>query len=189
MTFSLRTQWFIGLILAGFVVLTRSHHFASLHHLPDASWAVFLLAGFYLPRWLSFASLFALCVLLDFIALTFGTGDNSACFTVAYGLLLPAYASLWWAGRWYGAHYQPNGSTLAALAMAMVAGTLACDVFSSGGYYLFSGEFQPNWTEYGQRFRLYYPAYLISTLGYVVVAGVLHTALSMTVKFRSATSH
>jgi hypothetical protein len=34
-----------GLLLAALMLATRSHHFASPLHLPDASWAVFFLAG------------------------------------------------------------------------------------------------------------------------------------------------
>ncbi len=41
----------VGLALAALMILTRSHHFASAVHLPDASWAVFLLAGALLPGW------------------------------------------------------------------------------------------------------------------------------------------
>src|SRR5690554_3136356 len=44
--------WPIVLGLAVLMAATRSHHFASVTHLPDASWAVFFLAGFYLrPLW------------------------------------------------------------------------------------------------------------------------------------------
>ena len=38
--------WPIALGLAALMAATRSHHFASVTHLPDASWAVFFLAGF-----------------------------------------------------------------------------------------------------------------------------------------------
>ncbi len=39
----------IGLLLAALMTATRSHHFASTLHLPDASWAGFFLAGAPLP--------------------------------------------------------------------------------------------------------------------------------------------
>jgi hypothetical protein len=41
----------VGLLLAALIAATRSHHFASALHLPDASWAVFFLAGALLPGW------------------------------------------------------------------------------------------------------------------------------------------
>lgn len=41
----------IGLTLAALMALTRYGHFGSAVSLPDASLAVFFLAGFYLPAW------------------------------------------------------------------------------------------------------------------------------------------
>lgn len=47
-----RQQLAIGIALALLMALTRSHHWAMLHALPDASWAIFFLAGVYLrPLW------------------------------------------------------------------------------------------------------------------------------------------
>ncbi len=40
-----RSALAIGLSLALLMAATRSHHFATALHLPDASWAVFFLAG------------------------------------------------------------------------------------------------------------------------------------------------
>ena len=37
-------------VLIGLMAVTRSHHFDSLTHLPDASLAVFLIAGVLLPQ-------------------------------------------------------------------------------------------------------------------------------------------
>ncbi|MBS1214128.1 MAG: uncharacterized protein H6R26_2745, partial [Proteobacteria bacterium] len=41
-----KQEQFIGLALFALMAATRSHHFASVTHLPDASWAVLFLAGF-----------------------------------------------------------------------------------------------------------------------------------------------
>jgi len=44
---------FIGLILVAAMAATRFHHLGDALHLPDASWALFFLAGVYLsPAWL-----------------------------------------------------------------------------------------------------------------------------------------
>ncbi|MGH8472507.1 MAG: hypothetical protein ACREVJ_08675, partial [Gammaproteobacteria bacterium] len=59
-TIAPRSALAIGLTLALLMAATRSHHFAATLHLPDASWAVFFLAGFYLrPLWV-FPALLAL---------------------------------------------------------------------------------------------------------------------------------
>ncbi len=42
---SKQTQIVIGLVLVLLMAVTRGHHFATLNHLPGASWAVFFLAG------------------------------------------------------------------------------------------------------------------------------------------------
>ena len=42
-----RQQISIGLALVVMMLLTRSHHWASIHSLPDASWAIFFLLGVY----------------------------------------------------------------------------------------------------------------------------------------------
>ncbi|MGB2130126.1 MAG: hypothetical protein ACPHXW_01795, partial [Marinobacterium sp.] len=59
-----RDQLWVGLGLIVLLALTRGQHFASVDHLPSASWAVFFLAGVFLrPLW-SFPLLFLEAVLL-----------------------------------------------------------------------------------------------------------------------------
>lgn len=48
---STRHQLLIGLLLVLLLAATRGHDFASLTHLPGASWSVFFLAGVYLRSW------------------------------------------------------------------------------------------------------------------------------------------
>ncbi len=177
-TLTSRQQISIGFALAFLIATTRSHHFTALHHLPDASWAVFFLAGLYLrPAWV-LAALLGEAALTDIIATTWG-GVSDFCMTAAYGMLLPAYGSLWLAGRWYAGHYRPQFSTLLPLSMAIFLGTLACQIFSSGGFYLFSGYFEPNMAEFGNRFTNYYPAYLGSTLFYLGPVALLQLLITM----------
>lgn len=59
LTLPLRHQYLIGTILITLMIATREYHFASLHSLPGASWAVFFWPGFtsaqaghYLASWL-----------------------------------------------------------------------------------------------------------------------------------------
>ncbi|MFL6623673.1 MAG: hypothetical protein ACJ8NR_13860, partial [Sulfurifustis sp.] len=98
---SVRSQAAVGVALIGLIVLTRGYHVTTLAHvLPEASWAAFFLAGVYLRAVWAPALLFAVAALLDYTAVTWG-GVSDFCISPAYAALLPAYAALWLAGRWY----------------------------------------------------------------------------------------
>jgi len=178
MNLSNRAQTAIACVLVLLMALTRGHHFADLHHLPGASWAVFFLAGVYLrPVW-TLPLFLGQAFLMDFAALTWG-GSSAGCFTAAYTMLVPAYASLWLAGRWYARHHRFAVTTLLTLGAALLAGTLACELFSSGGYYLFSGRFEPTLGEFAGRVAQYYPAYLGSAAFYVGLGAMVHGAIGI----------
>jgi hypothetical protein len=84
---------------------TRSDHFAGELHLPDASAAVFFLAGVYLrPMWM-LSALLVEAAFIDYLAIAVG-GVSSFCISPAYGFLLPAYGALWLAGRWYAVRHR-----------------------------------------------------------------------------------
>ncbi len=171
---SLRSQVVIVLMLALLVAATRGHHFASISHLPSATWAVCFLAGVYLrSRWF-FVALLLEVVLLDLSASGWGSRD-SYCLSSAYALLLPAYGSLWLAGRWYAGQHREQLSTLLPLAVSLLLGALVCELLSSGGFYLFSGRFaEPQLGEFAARVVLYFPPTLTTLLGYVAMAAALH---------------
>ncbi|HYR05226.1 MAG TPA: hypothetical protein VEP71_00935, partial [Gallionella sp.] len=57
-----------GLSLMALMAATRMHHYASALHLPDASLAVFLLAGFFIASPLLFAGLLLEAGALDYVA-------------------------------------------------------------------------------------------------------------------------
>jgi hypothetical protein len=95
----------IALGLAALMAATRSHHFGSALHLPDASLAVFLLAGFLIASPVLFGVLLVEAGLIDYLAITqFGVSDY--CVTQAYWFLIPTYAVLWYAGRFYARVHQ-----------------------------------------------------------------------------------
>ncbi|MGR9107143.1 MAG: hypothetical protein ACU843_09465 [Gammaproteobacteria bacterium] len=175
---STSNQLTIGSILVLLIVATRGHHFASLTNLPGASWAAFFLAGIYLRPVAAFAGLLALTWILDFAAVRFG-GVSSYCISPAYVFLLPAYGSLWLAGRWYAARHCFAWRSLGLLACAMLVGGLACELLSSGGFYLFSGRFaESSLAEFGGRLLQYFPPYLESLSFYVGVAALAHVLLA-----------
>lgn len=177
-TLTSRRQTIIGLLLAAFMAATRSHHFAGLHHLPDASWAVFFLAGFYLrPAW-AFASLSLLAVTSDYVAITWG-GVSSFCVSPAYAMLLPAYGALWLAGRWYGRQHRERIATLIPLALVALGGAAACELISSGSFYFYSGRFaDPTLAEFLPRLAKYFPHALSSLALYLGAAALVHATVS-----------
>lgn len=178
MSLSPRMQLIIGLILATLLVLTRSQHFADLHNLPGASWAVFFLAGVYIQSRWGLTGFLSIAFLLDLSV--YWSGVNSACFTPAYAMLLPAYASLWLAGRWYAKQHDFTLSSLLFLGGAVLVGTFSCELLSSGSYYLLSGKFEPSLSEFASRLVQYYPSYLASTVFYVTLAALIHSIIIAT---------
>lgn len=174
LTLSTRNQIVISALLTLLMILTRSHHFASVHHLADASWAIFFLAGIYLRSGWSLAAFFALSWGLDFAAYTWG-GVSGFCLTPAYVFLLPAYGSLWLAGRWFAKRYQPSWRAVAPLAVGGITGLVLCELFSSGGFYFFSGRFtETTVSEFGGRLMTYFPLYAETFIFYLGIATGLH---------------
>ena len=120
---------------------TRLNHFGAI---PDASWAMFFVAGFYLRdsvRW-AFPALMVLAVAVDWFGIA-ASGASFAghyCVSPGYALLLPAYFSLWAAGALVARHgmRRPGANTLALLVAAVFAGTAVCHFFAQGGFYWLS---------------------------------------------------
>ncbi len=174
-----RSALAIGLTLALLLAATRSHHFATALHLPDASWAVFFLAGFYLrPVWM-FPALVALAGVSDYVTIAwFGVSDF--CVSPAYGLLLPAYGALWLAGRWYAGRHRFALSTLIPLAGSVVIGAAVCEIISSGGFYFFSGRFvETSLLELGLRLAKYFPSSMVSLALWMGIAIVAHIVFTL----------
>ena len=168
----------IGVALAAFMAATRGQQFAPLgQHLPDASLAVFFLAGFYLSSKWVFLTLFVFATLIDLAAIGWG-GVSGYCLTPAYWLLIPAYGVVWWGGRWYSGRYHESASTLPLLAGVLLAVGVAAELFASSGFYLFSGRFA-NVSVVGLVHSLldYLPGTLLSLFAYAGVAAIVHLSL------------
>ncbi len=174
MNLSVRNQLTIGAGLVLLMILTREYHFSSLHSLPGASWAIFFLAGLYLRAIWPLVGLFILTWALDFSAYTWG-GASSFCLTSSYVFLLPAYSALWYAGSWYARRYQFEWQTLLPLSLSLMTGAAVCELFSSGGFYFFSGRFEETTLiEFGQRLVQYFPHYVGSLVFYIGIAVAIH---------------
>ena len=175
-SFSHRMQLTIGIVLAIVMGVTRGYHVPPFDHLPSASWAVFFLAGVNLrSRWV-FPAFLAEAALLDYAAITWG-GVSNFCVSPAYGFLLPAYGTLWFAGHWYADRHRDTAMTLLPLTMSVLIGAAVCEVISSGSFYFLSGRFeQTTLMEFAERFSRYFPHSLSSLLFYVGIAAILHVA-------------
>ena len=182
LTLSTRSQMAIGLLLVLLMILTLSHHFASVHNLADASWAIFFLAGLYLRSAWPLLGFFALSWWLDFAAYTWG-GVSDFCLTPAYVFLLPAYASLWLAGRWYAKRYQFTWHTVLPLSFSVMIGLTLCELFSSGGFYFFSGRFaDTTLSAFGEQLVKYFPLYIETFVFYLGITVVVHSLFALLVK-------
>lgn len=168
-----RQQFFIGLVLIAVVAVTRFNHFGSPLSLPDASLAVFFLAGFYLSRWIWFPIFIVEAGLMDWASISGGVSDW--CVTAAYGFLIPTYACLWFAGRWYASRARKTWATIMPFAGALGLGIVGAFAISNGSFYLFSGYFDSlGWTGYMRGVIGYFPGYAGYTILYVAVAGCIH---------------
>ena len=182
MNLSTHNQIAIGLLLVSLMILTRSHHFASVHNLADTSWAIFFLAGVYLRSAWPLLGFFILSWALDFSAYTWG-GVSDFCITPAYVFLLPAYGSLWLAGHWYARQHRLSWRALMPLSLSVMAGLTVCELFSSGGFYFFSGRFaDTSLVEFGERLVKYFPLYIESFAFYLGIAAMIHLLLALVVQ-------
>ncbi|HEU0188569.1 MAG TPA: hypothetical protein VFQ97_01085 [Gallionella sp.] len=171
---SKRNAVILAIALSILMWLTRDHHVATLTHLPDASWAIFFLLGFYFRQRMMLPVFLAQAALADYLAITqFGVDDY--CVTAAYPFLIPAYFSLWLAGRWYAARHQFHARSLPRFAAAAVSGTAACEMISSGSFYFLGGRFaNTSLTEFASRLAQYFPGNLAGVALYLGIASLIH---------------
>lgn len=189
-----RVSIFIALALV--MAVTRIHHFDVL---PDASWAVFFLAGFWLrgsARW-AFPLLLAEAVLVDFVVIT-QQGINfwsHYCVSPAYWFLIAAYAALWLGGSWLAKHQRGlRLPTLGLAVLALLASEAVCYLISNGSFYWISASV-PAPRSFGAWFVNlgdWYLPFLETTAVYVALGAVLHvlvTQLSRTLQHTGHAQH
>lgn len=156
---------------------TRSHHFDSLNHLPDASLAAFLLAGFYLP-FIAFPVLLVVAGLADYFAFNYA-GVSDWCFSPAYWFLIPTYAVLFYAGRFYATRHSQTWRSLGLFTVIAFAATSVAFVISSGSFFLFSGRFaEMSALQYAGSVAKYFLPYQVSAFMYLSVAVAIQAAVS-----------
>jgi hypothetical protein len=139
---NLTHQRMILAILAMFMALTRFHHEGTAFTLPDASLAVFFLAGFYCNTLRCFFILLGVAFVVDYLAIVSFAVDGY-CISPAYGFLIPTYGVMWLAGNWF--FRQPRQGLMAACGLKLVAALLVSAstafMLSNGSFYWFSGKF------------------------------------------------
>jgi hypothetical protein len=177
-TLTPRQQYGIVAILAVLMLLTRSHHWASLHALPDASWAIFFLLGVYVRALWAVPALIAASVVVDYVAITWG-GVSDFCVSPAYWLLNPAYLALFAGGRFYARGHRLSLLGLARLIGVAVAVVAVAQLLTTGGFYFYSGRFDdPTLPGLVLRLEKYFPPMLGTFALYVGLAATVHVALA-----------
>ena len=175
----------LALVLAG----TRINHFSAL---PDATWAVFLVAGFYLRgsmRW-AFPSLMLLAVFVDYLVIN-SQGLNfwsHYCMSAAYWFLIAAYAVMGFGGSLLRSlHQQVGMRSLGLLAACLVVATSLCFVISNGSFYWLSDSVaSPSLAGWMQNMADWYLPYLRTTTAWVCVAVAAHVIGSRWLRVLSA---
>lgn len=165
-----KSSWLAGGALALLMAATRSHHFATPTELPDASWAVFFLAGAWLasPGWL--LALLALASGIDAYAIGVA-GVPGYCVTWAYAALLPSYALLWAVGRAAARRQAALPVDLARWALAVVVSAALAELCASGAFYFLGGRFgSPTLSGFVARELVFFPPMLGAMALYVALA-------------------
>ena len=175
---SARQQIAISLVLVLMMLLTRSHHWASIHSLPDASWAIFFLLGVYVRALWVVPALIAASVVIDYVAITWG-GVSDFCVSPAYWLLIPAYAVLFAGGRFYARGHRLSVMGLLRLVGVALVVVLVAQLLTTGGFYFFSGRFaDPTLAGLMLRLEKHFPPMLGTFALYLGVAAAVHVALA-----------
>ncbi len=188
MTLTSRSRVAIFLALAAVMAATRLNHFGAI---PDASWAVFFLAGFYLrgsARW-AFPALMLLAVAVDYWVIS-ASGQNfwtHYCVSPGYWFLVPAHLSPWLGGSVLRRYYRGlQLNTLGLLVLAVFASVALCHGFAQGGFYWLSDSVaDPTVAGWAKNYADWFLPYLRTTAIYVALGAVAHVVV---VQLRAATA-
>ena len=128
---------FVLSLLVLLMVGTRINHFAPI---PDASWAVFFIGGFYLRSWTrwAFPLLMALAVAVDWTVISSQGMDfwGHYCVSAGYWALVPAYFAMWAGGMLLRRFYTgASWRALGLFAATLVGAVVVCHLFAQGGFY------------------------------------------------------
>jgi hypothetical protein len=168
-----------ALALMALMAATRFDHMGTAIALPDASLAVFFLAGLWLGGRYLFAALLIEAAGVDYWAIN-QMAVSDFCISPAYLFLIPTYGAMWLAGKYCRGLQGLSIRHVAQQLMALVVATSGAFVISNGSFYLLSDKItQPSWAQYSADFSTYYMAYLSSTVVYAVLILIAVTSVKM----------
>lgn len=173
------SKWGALLALAAAMGATRCGHLGTLWTPPDASWAVFFLAGFYLreQRWV-LPVLLCEAIVIDFVAIR-AYGVSSYCVTGAYWFIVPGYSMLWLGGAWLRRHLRQRPGDALRLAGSVLAAFTACYVLTQGSFYWLGSRIaQPSVNGWWANFASWYGPFLLVTGTYIGLVAVAHLAVT-----------
>lgn len=181
MTLTTRSRVAIFLGLGALMAATRINHFGAI---PDASWAVFFIAGFYLRgsvRW-AFPALMAIAVAVDY-AVIVSSGQSfwsHYCVSPGYWFLVPAHLSMWAGGSLLRRHHRTGSLQAVGLLLALAFTSVAtCHFFAQGGFYWLSDTVaNPTVAGWARNYADWFLPYLRTAGIYIALAAVLHLVLA-----------
>lgn len=162
-----------ALPLVALMGATRIHHFGNEFLLPDASLAVFFLAGLFFSSRTFFVALLLEAGLLDYIAISH-LNVSDFCVSPAYAFLIPTYFAMWFGGRVSANFKSMQGTefTLSIPAMGtLLVAIMGAFLMSNGSFYLLSDNIsQRNFSNYIAQMTHYYSPYAGYALMYVIAS-------------------
>ncbi|HEX7989148.1 MAG TPA: hypothetical protein VF513_03225 [Stenotrophomonas sp.] len=173
------------LLMAG----TRINHFAPI---PDASWAVFFIGGFYLRNWTrwAFPLLMALAVVVDWVVIS-NQGMSfwqHYCVSAAYWMLIPAYFAMWAGGMLLRRYYRSaNLKSLGLLAVTVIGSVALCHLIAQGSFYWISASVaEPTFAGWAKNYSDWLLPYMQSAAMYIGAAALVQLAVEATSKQSAA---
>lgn len=166
-------QWLITSLLLIVMVVTRSNY---LSHIYDASWAIFFLVGFYYRSYIGLPIILLVAIGIDFAVISARGGHQDYYLTPSYLFVIPAYFTLWFAGRKLAHNYSENLKGLFNFIGLAVISIVACNLISSGGFYWMSTNvIELSLSEIFYRTIEFIPGHLQSTMIYLIAAALIHS--------------
>ena len=173
------------LLMAG----TRINHFAPV---PDASWAVFFIGGFYLRNWTrwAFPLLMGLAVVVDWAVIS-SQGMSfwqHYCVSAAYWMLIPAYFAMWAGGMLLRRYYRSASlKSLGLLAVTVIGSVALCHLIAQGSFYWISASVaEPSFAGWAKNYSDWLLPYMRSAAMYIGAAALVQVAVEATSKQSAA---
>lgn len=173
-------RWAGFCALAVLMAITRSGHLGTPWSLPDASWAVLYLGGFYFGREWRWALplLIGVAFAVDFIVIR-DFGVSSYCVTAAYAFNVVAYSLLWLGGSWLRRHYRHEPIDLVRCAASLGTASSLCFLVTNASFYWLGGRVaDPSLGGWWHNFTEWYPGFVCVAFLYVGITAVLHASFA-----------